>query len=384
MPREMARLRRRGHARNISTALDTTSSTPSSPFLQDWEAAAQFPRQGGMPPCISRAGWAQEKPVPRQAEPWGVCSWGVSPQQRHSAALSTVLACPLPVRDANAEGLSLEHWSWQPQVAPCTPCRSLSPRTHVAPQGGGSALGPPKCSGPLFPGRQINLGSCGLQLMVLLGDSLGAAWPQNLEELGRGTVWGEEGQDWLHQPCCCLWDSRHHGGNTFPFPPGLAFSCAGSEHLHTLLQPHRKLRALPGMGLTSGLLLGPLPAGSSPQLVSPATAHSQCWPTLRFVTLFCKQESWDGDKDRACKVLGVGWLQERSAPPAGALLVLTRPAQGQAEQAACPGSFLPRRPAGSRRQQKRSLRLLHHLRAGGGRQAPLRLLFSGLGGLLHT
>ena len=68
VPREMARLRRRGHARNISTALDTTSFFPL--LLQEWEAAAQFHRRSGMPPCPSRAGWVQEKPVPRQAEGW--------------------------------------------------------------------------------------------------------------------------------------------------------------------------------------------------------------------------------------------------------------------------------------------------------------------------
>lgn len=45
----------------------------------------------------------------------------------------------------------------------------------------------------------------GLQLVVFLGDSLGAAF-QNLEELGRGTVWGGEGQDWLHPPCRSVWD----------------------------------------------------------------------------------------------------------------------------------------------------------------------------------
>lgn len=53
--------------------------------------------------------------------------------------------------------------------------------------------GPPACSGLLFPGRQNNLGSCSSQLVFLLG----AASPQNQEELGRGKAWGEEGQDCL-------------------------------------------------------------------------------------------------------------------------------------------------------------------------------------------
>lgn len=60
----------------------------SPPFLQEWEGAAQFHRQGGMPPCMSRAGRVQEKPVPMQEEPWGLCSWGACPQQWHGAALS--------------------------------------------------------------------------------------------------------------------------------------------------------------------------------------------------------------------------------------------------------------------------------------------------------
>lgn len=55
-----------------------------------------------------------------------------------------------------------------------------------------------------------------------------------------------------------------------PFPQGWCLAGPG-----TTLHPHCKLRALPGAGLSSRLLLGPLPAGSSPQLVSPAMVRSQ-------------------------------------------------------------------------------------------------------------
>lgn len=145
----------------------------------------------------------QEKPVPRQAEGSFLGSV-TSVMARYCTEHSTCPSAPGkggrcrdPLPCACAMGAP---------GSPTRPCGSLSPGTRVAPQGGGAALEPPICSGLLFPGRQSNFGSCSLQLVFLLGDSLGAASAQNLEELGRGTAWGEEGQDWLHQPRCSVQD----------------------------------------------------------------------------------------------------------------------------------------------------------------------------------
>lgn len=97
-------------------------------------------------------------------------------------------------------------------------------------------------------------------------------------------MWGEEGQDWLHHPGCSVRDEDHHGGNAFSFPPRLGFSWAR----HNAAPSLQSCRLCLGTGLASGLLLGQLPAGSSPHLVSPATAHSQllaspeiCCPILQ-------------------------------------------------------------------------------------------------------
>lgn len=123
-----------------------------SPRLQEWEAAAQFHRQGGIHPCPSQAGWVWEKLVPRQAEGW---SWGACPRQRLGAAPSVVLARLLLRREANAKGISTEHEPGEPLVAACTLCVPVS-RDGVALQRGGIALG----SGLLLSGRQSNFGSC--------------------------------------------------------------------------------------------------------------------------------------------------------------------------------------------------------------------------------
>lgn len=65
----MARLRSRRHARNISTALDTTGLFPH--LLQVREAAARFCRQGGMPsPCSKQSGCRILSQGRLRAHPW--------------------------------------------------------------------------------------------------------------------------------------------------------------------------------------------------------------------------------------------------------------------------------------------------------------------------
>lgn len=86
-------------------------------------------------------------------------------------------------------------------------------------------------------------------------------------------IWGAAVHSWcfcwvLHHPKTCRkWGGGRHGvrKGRIEFSTGLSSSCLGAPHL---------LFLLPGLSHLSWL-------------------PPSCWPPLRFVTLFCKRESWD-------------------------------------------------------------------------------------------
>lgn len=198
-----------------------------------------------------------------------------------------------------------------------------------------------------------------LQLVILLSDKLDAAGPQKLEEPGRGMAWGEQGQAQLSSHAALGRINTGMEAAASPVPRAGVHNAASSL-----------------LCMTWGWFFSPAP--HLPWLVP------SCGTTLRFVALFCKQESWDRDKTQALQALGMEQLPARSEKA------------GDSCRSSAGSRDLPKVRQRRQRVPAPSFPSAHGLgveaepvsapapRAGGGRQAPARLLFSGLGELLCT